>query len=207
MASVSTLLSHGFENISESQYRQLASDLQTAASITRETVKNQADNADAARFSIKLNHLISIMVSLRWDFSRALLDAQANDAAKDLGTPESLLQANSVESYQISQCGLPGTVPNDESVETLPTPSVPQPNDSEPPVSKTDQASQNIATGRFLAEIYGVQVSDSEAQCLGAALDGVVDASSAQENADQYIKQFQKAFNLCGISDAQTTNS
>lgn len=205
VSGISTLLAHGLDNVSESQYPQLQHDIETAESLTKAAIRNDKKNADAVHFAVKLQNFIRIMDRLSWDFSKALLDPTASGAASELGTPESLQQANSVESFLITTCGMPSTVAVDASADTLPFPSIPGPTATDPPSNPVNQTSEHIATGKIVAGIFGITLSDSEAQCLGSALDGVVDATSASANADQYSQQFKKAFDLCGVNVPSTT--
>lgn len=199
VAGVVMSFSHGLADIPESQYGSLRDELQFAQNASLEAMKDQPNDSDATRLNIKLNRFIKIMNDLRWDFSKALLDVNASQAAANLGTQQSLLEANAVESFVITACGMPSTVAQDISADTLPSPYIPSPTATEPPSSTQKQTSEYIATGKVLAGIYGVSISDTEAQCLGTALSGVVDATSAIADSAQYTKQFQKAFDLCGV--------
>lgn len=207
VSSISTLLAHGLENVSESQYADLQHDVETADKLTKAAIRSDSENVDAVHFAVKLQQFIRLMDGFSWDFSKALLDTSASQAAADLGSAESLQQANTVESFLITTCGMPSTVAIDIAADTLPSPSIPSPTATDPTSDAINQASEHIATGKILANIYGVVISDSEAQCLGAALDGVVDATSANANSDQYSQQFQKAFDLCGVSISTSTTT
>ncbi len=200
------MLSNGLSDISESQYASLRDDVLFAENAAFESMKDQPSDSDSTRLYVKLQKFTSIMKNLSWDFSKALLDTDASDAAANLGTPESLRQANVVESFVITTCGMPSTVPFEATFDTLPSPSIPKPTDTEPPSGNQNQKSEHIATGKVLASIYGVAISDSEAQCLGSLLGDVVDATSASADSTQYAQQFQKAFDVCGINVDNTSN-
>lgn len=200
VAGVVMSLTHGLSEVPESQYASLHDELLFAHNASFEAMKDQTKDSDVVRFNVKVQKFIKIMDGLRWDFSKALLDVNASSAAADLGTQESLSQANAVESFVISACGMPSTVAQEISAETLPSPSIPSPTATEPPTGNQNQTSEFIATGKVLASIYGISISDSEAQCLGSALSGVVDSTSAIADTGVYTKQFQKAFDLCGIT-------
>lgn len=205
VSSISTLLAHGLENVSESQYADLQSDIEIANILTKAAVREDKENVDAIYFAVKLQKFIRVMNGLSWDFSEALLNQSASEAAAQLGSAESLQQANTVEAFVITRCGMPSTVPFDATADTLPLPYIASPTATDPSTKSLNQASEHTATGKILAGIYGVSISDSEAQCLGAALNGVVDATSATANADQYAQQFQKAFDVCGINVPTTS--
>lgn len=198
--------SNGLTDIPESQYGSLRDDLLFALNASFESMKDQNSDSDSTRLNVKLQRFIKIMNGLNWDFSAALLDETASEAATDLGTQETLRQANAVESFVITSCGMPSTIAFDESVDTLPSPSIPSPTATEPPSGGQNQASENLATGKVLADVYGITISDSEAQCLGSILGNVIDATSAAADSDQYAQQFQKAFEVCGINSAVSPN-
>ena len=206
VAGVALMLSNGLSDISESQYATLRDELLFAQNAAFEAMKDQPEDSDSTRLYVKLQKFTSIMEKLSWDFSEALLDADASDAAANLGTQDSLREANAVESFVITTCGMPSTVPFEATVDTLPSPSIPSPSATDPPSSDQNQKSENIATGKVLAGIYGVTISDSEAQCLGSLLGDVVDATSASADSAQYAQQFQKAFDVCGINVAVNSN-
>ena len=46
---------------------------------------------------------------------------------------------------------------------------------------------------------FGLTLSDSEATCLGTSLSGIYDVSGPESNNAQYQRQFQRAFDACGI--------
>jgi hypothetical protein len=207
VAGLTTLLSHGLDDIPESQYPALQKDLSFAYNAAFETMKDEETSSDATRLGVKLQKFIKIMEGLDWDFSAALLNEEAISAANDLGTSESLLQANAVESFVITHCGMPSTIANDLSADTLPFPSIASPTATDPPLNAINQDSEYIATGKLLGSIYGANVNDEEAKCIGSALNGVYDISSSDSNISQYVSQFQKAFTACGVNIVIPTNS
>lgn len=199
------LFAHGLDNISENQYAELKEQLSATYNLSMAAVKESDTASDATRFAVKLQRFMHLMDTFKWDFSTAILDSNTSLAAIDLGSQQSLLEANAVESFFISKCGMPSTVAFDTSADTLPSPVIASPTATDPPTEGINQDSQSIATGNILAGIYGLTLTNSEALCLGNALDGVVDATSAAANADEYASQFNKAFALCGINTS--TNS
>ena len=206
VAGVVMSFSNGLAEIPESQYGSLRNDLLFALNASFESMKDQNSDSDSTRLHVKLQRFIKIMNELKWDFSAALLDENASKAASDLGTQETLRQANAVESFVITSCGMPSTIAFDETADTLPSPSIPSPTATDPPSSSQNQASENLATGKVLADVYGITISDSEAQCLGSILGNVIDATSAAADSAQYAQQFQKAFDVCGINTAVSPN-
>lgn len=200
VAGVATLFSHGLQDLPESQYESLRDDLAFAYNAAIESIKNETDSSGAAQFAVDLQKFISIMNGLHWDFSAALLNDQAMGAANKLGTNEALLQANAVESFVINHCGMPSTVANELTEDTLPFPVVSAPNATDPPSAGINQDSEYIATGKLLGNIYGLTLTDEESRCVGAALAGVYDVSSTNADISQYVSQFQKAFTQCGIN-------
>jgi hypothetical protein len=200
VAGVTNLFSRGLEDIPESQYGSLHDDLLFAKNATFESIKDETTATDATHLMVKLQRFIQIMDGLHWDFSAALLNNQAMVAASALGTSESLLQANAVESFVITHCGMPSTIAIDASADTLPSPVIPSPTATDPPANGINQDSEYIATGKTLGSIYGVTLTDTQALCVGSALNGIYDVSSSTSNVSQYVGQFQKAFSSCGVN-------
>ena len=52
----------------------------------------------------------------------------------------------------------------------------------------------------MIANQFGLTVSDSEGACLGTSLSGIYDVSGPETNNAQYQRQFQRAFDACGIA-------
>lgn len=189
----------GLDNFSETEYSQLRLDALDAYDVVMVAVKESKDPADAVRLSRSLKKFINEMDKVDWDVTLALNDEKSVSAASEIGSPESLVRANSVEAYVISRCGLPSTLPSNIAPDTLPLPSIPGPTDTEPPANTIDQDSEHFATGMLLGSIYGLSLSQFEATCLGRELDGVVDLSASNANSSAYIAQFQRAFDTCEV--------
>lgn len=187
----------GLDNFSENQYAQLRLDALDVYDTVMHAVENSENSGDAARLSIDLKNFINEMDKVSWDITRALQVPTAVRTATDLGTPETLTRANAVEAYVISECGLPSTVPFVASADTMPSPVIPAPTATDPPTNTINQNSEYRATGVILGTIYGLTLSDYEAECLGRELDGVVDTSTISGDSRQYTTQFQRAFDAC----------
>jgi hypothetical protein len=192
--------SQGLDNFSETQFESLKNETFAARDSVNHVAVTSPDSTEAADLAKKLNVFISAMEKNDWDVSVAQSDAVAVDAARNLGSPKSLTQANTVESLLIAECGLPSTIANsDLTSETLPGPSVPSPTQTDPPTNTINEDSQDSALGSTVASLFNLTVSPSQAVCLGRTLQGVVDVSSSTSNLAQYQSQFQRAFDECGI--------
>lgn len=207
VAGFTNRFSLGLDNFSENEYSQLRLDALDTYDVVMEAVRDSKDSSDAVRLSRSLDKFISEMDKVEWDVTRALNNTQIVAAAAELGSPETLVRANSVEAFVITRCGLPSTVASNSATDTLPMPSIPGPTDTEPPSDTIDQDSEYFATGMLLGSLYGVELSQFEATCLGRELDGVVDLSSSTSNSSAYIAQFQRAFDVCEIPYRISTDS
>lgn len=192
--------SQGLDNFSEDQYEQLRLDsLDILQTINLVAVSDGAPT-EASKLAIKINQFVAAMEDAEWDVTIALLTPEAVKASSSLGTTETLSQANTVDAFVISQCGLPSTLaPFGGSLETLPMPSVPSPLQTDPPASPPNEVSEAREEGRLIASIFDLSLSENELECLGTEMSDVVDVSGAGANLAQYQGQFQKAFDACSI--------
>jgi hypothetical protein len=53
--------------------------------------------------------------------------------------------------------------------------------------------------GKMIATQFGLTISDAEATCLGTSLSDIYDVSGPDTDDAQYQRQFQRAFDSCGI--------
>lgn len=191
----------GLDNFSEDQYEQLRLDSLDA----RETVNGVAVSADppteASELAIKINEFVSAMDDVDWDVTIALQSPTAVSAATELGSTETLAQANTVDAFVISQCGLPSTLaPIEGSLDTLPSPVIPSPTQTDPPASPPNDTAEELELGRTVATIFALTLAEQSMSCLGSQLAGITDVSSASANLAQYQGQFQRAFDACDIN-------
>ena len=143
---------------------------------------------------------VGVMNSHDWIISAALDDPRAVETSDALGTQDALREANTVEALVLSRCGSAPTVAAPlDSVETLPPPSYPDPNDTVPESGIPDDASDATALGRAVAIQYGLTLTPGQLECLGTGLQGVSDATESISSPRQYQEQFQPAFDACGI--------
>lgn len=192
--------SQGLDNFSETQYATLQSETFGARESVNHAAVAHPDSEEAADLAKKINVFISSMETLKWEMSVAISDSTAVEAALKLGSPESLTQANTVESLLIAECGLPSLVVNtDQASVTLPGPSIPSPLQTDPPTNTINEMSQDDALGATVAALFNLTISPAQTRCLGSALQGIVDVSSGSSNLAQYQGQFQKAFDECSI--------
>ena len=168
--------------------------------VVNQLAVNNSSSIDASDLTKKLNIFISSMDDVQWDVSVALSNNEAVDAAMTLGSAATLTQANTVESLIIGVCGLPSTVVGDgQGIDTLPSPSIASPTQTDPPTNTINETSQDEALGATVATLFGLNLSRNQTNCLGETLQGVVDVSSGNANLAQYQSQFQRAFDSCSI--------
>lgn len=190
----------GLDNFSEDQYEQLRLDSLDARETVNDVAVLSSAPAGASALVIKINEFVSAMDEVDWDVTVALQSALAVAAATELGSAETLSQANTVDAFVISQCGLPSTLaPLEGSVETLPSPSIPSPTQTDPPALAPNEEAEQRELGRTVATIFALTLSQDSLVCLGSQLVGITDVSSASANLAQYQGQFQKAFDRCDI--------
>lgn len=190
----------GLDNFSEDQYEQLRLDSLEVLDTMNAVLTSANPPEQASPLAIKINTFVGAMDDVDWDVSIALLTNEAVEAASALGTVETLAQANSVDAFVISQCGLPSTLaPLAMPVDTLPAPSLPSPSQTDPPSNPPDDLAEAREEGRLVAEVFGLLLSQAQQECLGSNLSGIVDVSGANSNLAQYQSQFQKAFDVCSI--------
>jgi hypothetical protein len=193
--------SQGLDNFSEEKYSQLRTDSLNAYEVAVNAVVEKQVSVDATTLANKVLAFIGAMNTVSWDINQALSVSSAIEAALDLGSVESLRQANAIEATLVSRCGLPSTfAPNAEAEITLPMNPVPSPTATDPPMDTVNDSSELTVFGKMIATQFGIVVTDTEAQCLGVALSGIYDVSGISPDAVQYQKQFQKAFDVCRVA-------
>lgn len=210
IASFTLRFGNGLDNFSEDQYSNLRSETEDALSISK--AAEASENKDVAKAAKKLHGLIQVfedkMTDVSWDISTAVLDSSTNEIASQLATAEVLKMANLVESFVINTCGMPSTVNlSEDTGDTLPLPYIPSPTATDPPTNTINENSEDVAIGSTVANLFKLTLSQYEVKCLGNALRGVYDQTSAFAKADEYQAQFQSAFDLCDIQFQVPTES
>jgi hypothetical protein len=202
--SISVLVSgfsQGLDNFSEEKYSELRSNSLNAYEVAVNAVPEEQVFIEATALANKVLAFIGAMNAVKWDINQALGVSSAIEAAKDLGSVDSIRQANAIESTLLSRCGLPSTyAPSSEAEITLPMNSIPSPTATDPVMESVDDSSELTVIGKMIATQFGIVVTDTEAECLGEALSGIYDVSGATPDAALYQKQFQKAFDVCNVA-------
>ena len=164
-----------------------------------------ARDADTTRtaaesLAAKLGSFIGVMNGHDWIISDSLDDPRALSTSDALGTEESLREANTVEALVLQTCGS-DSVPDApvDSAETLPPPSYQAPTDTSPDAALPDDSSDAASLGRTVGIQFGLTLTQRQVECLGLALQGISDVTEAFSSPAQYQKQFQAAFDQCGI--------
>ena len=88
--------------------------------------------------------------------------------------------------------------PNNPEI-TLPMSPIPSPTATDPIANPLDDSSELTVIGKMIATQFGLTIADSEATCLGTSLSGIYDVSGPNTDNAQYQRQFQRAFDNCGI--------
>lgn len=190
----------GLDNFSEDRYAQLRTDSNSAYERTVNAVTDDSVTAEATAIASKISAFIIVMDTVEWDVNRALDIAEAVTAAVELGSELSLQQANAVEGELVARCGMPSSVapPTDGEI-TVPMNPIPSPTATDPTMNTVSESSELAVIGKMIANQFGLTVSDSEGACLGTSLSGIYDVSGPETNNAQYQRQFQRAFDTCGI--------
>lgn len=163
-------------------------------------VADDSVSAEATAIATKISAFITSMDTVEWDVNRALDIAEAVEAAVDLGSELTLRQANAVEAELVKRCGMPSSVaPPTEGEVTLPMNPIPSPTATDPTTNSVSDISELSVIGKMIANQFGLTVSDNEGLCLGTSLSGIYDVSGPETNNAQYQRQFQRAFDACGI--------
>lgn len=193
-------MSQGLDNFSEDQYFQLRTTSLSVYEAVVAAVEDPNFDLPAVQLLANLQRFNAAMDEVLWDVSLAVIDTSALTAASAFTDSEMLKEANNVESYVIEKCGLPDFTPNDENAfGTLPSPYIAPPTATEPPTGPVNQESEDIALGTMVGTLFGLTLNAEEVKCIGQELQGVVDVTSATSNEAQYIGQYQRAFDTCGI--------
>jgi hypothetical protein len=192
--------SQGLDNFSENRYDQLRVDSHSVYERTVNAVSDESVNTEAVSVASKISAFISVMDTVEWDVSRALVVADAITAAMALGSEATLREANAVEGQLVTRCGMPSSLapPNNAEV-TLPMNPIPSPTATDPTMNTVNDSSELSVLGKTVATQFGFTVSEGEASCLGRSLSGIYDVSGPDSNNAQYQSQFQRAFDSCGI--------
>lgn len=192
--------SQGLDNFSEDRYAQLRSESNSAYERTVNAASDDSVTAEATAVASKISSFITVMDTVEWDVNRALDIAEAIAAAVELGSELTLRQANAVEGELVERCGMPSSVapPTDGEV-TLPMNPIPSPTATDPITNTVSDSSELLVIGKVIANQFGLTVSEIEAACLGTALSNIYDVSGPETNNAQYQRQFQRAFDACGI--------
>jgi hypothetical protein len=192
--------SQGLDNFSEDRYAQLRTDSNAAYERAVNAVTEESVSTEASIVANKISTFVLVMDKIDWDVNRALDIGEAVTAASDLGSELTLRLSNAVEGQLISKCGMPSTQPppSDSGI-TLPMAPIQSPTATDPIVNPLNDSSEMTVIGKMIATQFGLTITDGEATCLGMSLSDIYDVSSSDTDNAQYQRQFQRAFDNCGI--------
>lgn len=192
--------SQGLDNFSEDRYSLLRTESNSAYERTVNAVTDDVITTEATSVASKISAFISVMDKVDWDVTRALNVSDAITAAEALGSESTLRQANAVEGQLVARCGLPSSIaPPNVPENTLPMNPIPSPTATDPTTNTVSDSSELSVIGKMIADQFGLTITDTEAECLGESLSGIYDVSGPETNNAQYQRQFQRAFDGCGI--------
>lgn len=156
---------------------------------------------------LSFQELSKALDKVEWDIAAVATNSNVQAAMTKFGDKVVSDAIAVVNEYTQSLCGVSTSLPaGDASGSTLPLPEQPSPTATDPPMGVTDNASDARATGVLVATLFGLTITDAQVNCLGSALQGIVDVSSATASIEQYQGQFQKAFDTCAIDFKVPTN-
>ena len=192
--------SQGLDNFSEDRYSLLRTESNSAYERTVNAVTDDVITTEATSVASKISAFISVMDKVDWDVTIALNVSDAIAAAEALGSESTLRQANAVEGQLVARCGLPSSIaPPNMPENTLPMNPIPSPTATDPTTNTVSDSSELSVIGKMIANQFGLTITDTEAECLGESLSGIYDVSGPETNNAQYQRQFQRAFDGCGI--------
>ena len=192
--------SQGLDNFSEDRYSLLRTESNSVYERTVNAVTDDVITTEATSVASKISAFISVMDKVDWDVTIALNVSDAIAAAEALGSESTLRQANAVEGQLVARCGLPSSIaPPNMPENTLPMNPIPSPTATDPTTNTVSDSSELSVIGKMIAEQFGLTITDTEAECLGESLSGIYDVSGPETNNAQYQRQFQRAFDGCGI--------
>ena len=192
--------SQGLDNFSEDRYSLLRTESNSAYERTVNAVTDDVITTEATSVASKISAFISVMDKVDWDVTIALNVSDAIAAAEALGSESTLRQANAVEGQLVTRCGLPSSIaPPNMPENTLPMNPIPSPTATDPTTNTVSDSSELSVIGKMIANQFGLTITDTEAECLGESLSGIYDVSGPETNNAQYQRQFQRAFDGCGI--------
>ena len=192
--------SQGLDNFSEDRYSLLRTESNSAYERTVNAVTDDVITTEATSVASKISTFISVMDKVDWDVTMALNVSDAIAAAEALGSESTLRQANAVEGQLVARCGLPSSIaPPNMPENTLPMNPIPSPTATDPTTNTVSDSSELSVIGKMIADQFGLTITDTEAECLGESLSGIYDVSGPETNNAQYQRQFQRAFDGCGI--------
>lgn len=135
-----------------------------------------------------------------WNLSAAQTSPRVQAAVTEFSADEVVSDVASVTDYVNTICRSGDSIDSSgDGLGTLPTPTVVTPPITDPPTGVVDNGSDARAIGTEVANTFGITATDAQVVCLGTKLQDVVDTSGASSSSAEYNRQFQAAFDACGI--------
>lgn len=179
----------------------LHNDLERSLYVLELLTKSASSDVTARVTQVKtaLLDLSAALDEVDWDIATAATNSKVQSALAAFSDKTVADASVIVSDYTQSLCGTKSSIAISNDASTLPLPIQPSPTATDPPMGLTDNASDAHATGLLVATLFGITATEVQINCLGAALQGIQDVTSASETLEQYQRQFQKAFDSCEI--------
>ncbi|MBM3638298.1 MAG: hypothetical protein FJW98_02555 [Actinobacteria bacterium] len=202
LASVTGVLSQGLDAVAAESSASLRLDI-----IANQNVLNAArvDAPDGVVPSIDevlsaYAEVETALDSVDWDLAVAASDVTVQKAVEEVTDGSALVASATVESYLFSKCGAPMAAAADEVAPATLPPSTQLGTDvTDPDTSPLQTDSEVAALGILIGNSFQLTLTADEAFCLGEEVSKVVDYSNQGSSSAQYISQYQRAFDACGI--------
>lgn len=199
-------LSQGLDNRAESEYAQFRLDSLDVFELVGTIAGGDVGADDQTRAAAmvlrdEFTAFSNALDELSWDLSRAAANPDVVELWRNLISPQTLGNSNLVEAWIISRCGLPSRVTsNGDGPERLPDPSIPSPTATDPPTGPVNDQSEQQALGTVVATLFSLNITPSQASCLGGSLSDVGAPGDSVDDPSFSRSEYQRAFDACGIN-------
>lgn len=195
-------LRNGIDELSGQYAGELDTDISESLvlldSLSVEAPAGVVDNVTLMRAG--LAEVQSALDNVGWDIEAAKGDTPAIQAVDKLRGDDMVTAVTMITNYVNGICATTGTVdPSADGIGTLPAQTIPTPPVTDPPMGTVDNGTDARAIGYEIATTFGITATDEQLECLGTQLQDVVDKSDETSTNGAYNRQFQAAFDECGI--------
>ena len=155
---------------------------------------------EAQYLKVEFEEFLDVSDSLEWDDVAMTSDVVIDSIGTDLNSDAGVYATTAVDSYFSAVCASSTNLEdsNNAALPTLPPPPIPSPTDTDPPMEMVDSDVDALALGETIGALFGLELTPELSLCLGKTLSEIPDASG-NNGPDEYVAQYQKAFDACGI--------